>query len=121
MSLTAVLVIGAGVAATVVDIRQRRVPNVLTMGLASVGLAFGLAGAGLGGLGVWAVRAAGGIPATSDLLNFLFSGPALMPTLGGGSVAISIVVVVVVSVLSGFYPALLAMRVTPVEAMATED
>ncbi len=29
--------------------------------------------------------------------------------------------VVLVSVLSGFYPALLAMRVTPVEAMATEE
>lgn len=44
MSLTAVLVIGAGVAATVVDIRQRRVPNVLTMGLASVGLVLAMAG-----------------------------------------------------------------------------
>lgn len=44
MSLTAVLVIGAGVAATVVDIRRRRVPNVLTMGLASVGLVLAMAG-----------------------------------------------------------------------------
>ncbi|ACL67398.1 protein of unknown function DUF214 [Anaeromyxobacter dehalogenans 2CP-1] len=101
--------------------QRRFVLAMMLVEIASVGLAFGLAGAGLGGLGVWAVRAAGGIPATSDLLNFLFSGPALMPTLGGGSVAVSILVVVVVSVLSGFYPALLAMRVTPVEAMATED
>ena len=38
------LVIGAGIAATVVDIRQRRVPNVLTMGLASVGLVLAMAG-----------------------------------------------------------------------------
>ena len=44
MSLTAVLVIGAGVAATVVDIRQRRVPNVLTMGLASAGLVLAMVG-----------------------------------------------------------------------------
>ena len=44
MSLTAVLVIGAGIAATVVDIRQRRVPNVLTMGLASMGLVLAMAG-----------------------------------------------------------------------------
>ncbi|MGH9242466.1 MAG: A24 family peptidase [Vicinamibacterales bacterium] len=44
MSLTAVLVIGAGIGATVVDIRQRRVPNVLTMGLASVGLVLAMAG-----------------------------------------------------------------------------
>ena len=46
MSLTAVLVIGAGVAATVVDMRHRRVPNVLTMGLASVGLVLAMAGFG---------------------------------------------------------------------------
>jgi prepilin peptidase CpaA len=44
MSLTAVLVIGTGIAATVVDIRQRRVPNVLTMGLAAAGLVLALAG-----------------------------------------------------------------------------
>jgi prepilin peptidase CpaA len=44
MSLTAVLVIGAGIAATVVDIRHRRVPNVLTMGLASAGLMLAMAG-----------------------------------------------------------------------------
>ena len=39
-----VLVIGAGIAATVIDIRRRRVPNVLTMGLASVGLVLAMAG-----------------------------------------------------------------------------
>ena len=59
MTVTAALVIGAGVAATVIDIRQRRVPNVLTMGLASLGLVFAMAGLGdvtlggaLGGLGL---------------------------------------------------------------------
>lgn len=46
MTLTAVLIVGAGVAATIVDIRQRRVPNVLTMGLASVGLLLAMAGMG---------------------------------------------------------------------------
>ena len=46
MSLTAVLVIGAGMAATVVDIQRRRVPNVLTMGIASVGLLLAMAGFG---------------------------------------------------------------------------
>ncbi len=51
MTLAAVLVVGAGVAATVVDIRERRVPNVLTMGLASVGLLLAMAGAGTVTLG----------------------------------------------------------------------
>ena len=59
MTPAVVLVIAAGVAATVVDVRQRRVPNVLTMGLASVGLLLAMSGMGsvtvggaLGGLGL---------------------------------------------------------------------
>lgn len=44
MTLTTALVIGGGMAATVIDIRQRRVPNALTMGLASVGLVLAMAG-----------------------------------------------------------------------------
>ena len=62
-----------------------------------------------------------GIPAFRDELYFFFSGPALLPTLGTTSLAVSLAIVLVVSVLSGFYPAIIAMRVTPVEAMATED
>jgi prepilin peptidase CpaA len=44
MTATAVLVLAAGAAATIVDVRQRRVPNVLTMGLASLGLGLAMAG-----------------------------------------------------------------------------
>lgn len=51
MTLTAALVIGAGVAATVIDIRQRRVPNVLTMGVASAGLLLAMAGLGTATVG----------------------------------------------------------------------
>lgn len=46
--MSAVLVIGAGVIATVIDVRERRVPNLLTMPLASIGLV--LAMSGLGGV-----------------------------------------------------------------------
>jgi ABC-type lipoprotein release transport system permease subunit len=70
---------------------------------------------------VYLVRAGGGVPASSDLTYFLFAGPALLPRLSLGGTIWSLLVVVVVSVLSGLYPAMLAMRVTPVEAMATED
>ncbi|HET6413876.1 MAG TPA: ABC transporter permease [Anaeromyxobacter sp.] len=101
--------------------QRRFVLLMLLVETVTVGLVFGLLGAALGGLTVAVVRAAGGIPATSDMLNFLFAGPALFPTLGLGAVVSSLVSVVLVSVLSGFYPALLAMRVTPVEAMATEE
>jgi prepilin peptidase CpaA len=51
MTLAAALVIGAGVVATVIDIRQRRVPNVLTMGVASAGLLLAMAGLGTATVG----------------------------------------------------------------------
>jgi ABC-type lipoprotein release transport system permease subunit len=101
--------------------QRRFVLLMLLVETVSIGLVFGIAGAAAGALVVAGVRAAGGVPATTDMLNFLFAGPALLPTLGAGSVGTSLLVVVVVSVLSGLYPALLAMRVTPVEAMATEE
>jgi len=101
---------------------QRRF--VLAMLLAetvAVGIVFGLVGAVVGIGGLWVIRAVGGIPATNDQLYFFFSGPALLPTLGGTSVAVALAIVVVVSVASGLYPALLAMRVTPLEAMQAEE
>ena len=104
-----------------VGAQRRFVLAMLLVETASVALLFGLAGAGLGGAVVWAVRALGGIPATNDTLYFLYAGPALLPAMGAASVAISLGVVLLVSVLSGFYPALIAMRVTPIEAMGTDD
>jgi len=101
--------------------QRRFVLVMLLVEITTVGLVFGLAGVALGGLVVVATCALGGIPATTDMLNFLFAGPALLPSMTTGSIVVSLVVVVVVSILSGFYPALLAMRVTPVEAMATEE
>jgi prepilin peptidase CpaA len=57
--MSAALVIAAGVAATVIDVRERRVPNLLTMPLASIGLLLAMTGLGeialgaaLGGLGL---------------------------------------------------------------------
>jgi len=101
--------------------QRRFVLTMLLVETITVGLVFGLAGTAVGGLVVAAIRLAGGIPATTDMLNFLFAGPALLPAFGAGNVALSLVVVVLVSVLSGLYPAFLAMRITPVDAMATEE
>jgi ABC-type lipoprotein release transport system permease subunit len=101
--------------------QRRFVVVMLLVEIATVGVLFGLAGALLGGGVVALIRAAGGIPATTDMLYFVFSGPALFPKLYASSVVGSLVVVLLVSILSALYPALLAMRVTPVEAMATED
>lgn len=101
--------------------QRRFVVVMLLVEIAAVGLVFGLGGAALGAGVVALMRAWGGIPASTDLLFFLFSGPALLPRMGGASVAASLLLVLGVSVLSGLYPALIAMRVTPVEAMASDD
>ncbi len=101
--------------------QRRFVVVMLLVEIAAVGLVFGAGGAALGGVAIWIIRAAGGIPATTDLLYFVFSGPALLPTLGRGPVVISTVIVLAVAILSALYPAVIAMKVSPVEAMATED
>ncbi|HEX9308430.1 MAG TPA: FtsX-like permease family protein [Anaeromyxobacter sp.] len=101
--------------------QRRFVVVMLLLEIGTIGIAFGLAGAALGGVVVGAIRALGGIPATTDMLYFVFSGPSLLPRLGTASLVGSLVLVVVVAVLSGLYPAWIAMKVTPVEAMATED
>jgi len=101
--------------------QRRFVVVMLLVEIAAVGLVFGLGGAVLGGAAVWGIRAAGGIPAVTDLLYFVFSGPALLPALGRMPVAISLAIVLTVAILSALYPAIIAMKVTPVEAMATED
>ncbi len=101
--------------------QRRFVLTMLLVETAAVSLAFGLGGAVLGGALVWLVRALGGIPATNDTLYFLYAGPALLPAMGAASVAVSLAIVLLVSILSGFYPALIAMKVTPVEAMGTDD
>jgi len=101
--------------------QRRFVVVMLLVEIAAVGVVFGLGGAVLGGVVVALIRAGGGIPAVTDLLYFVFTGPALFPTLGNASVAASLVIVLVVAILSALYPAIIAMRVTPVEAMATED
>ncbi len=101
--------------------QRRFVVGMLLVEIITVSVVFGLAGAALGGGVVAVIRATGGIPATSDLLFFLFSGPALLPRIGGTSVVASLVLVLGVAVASALYPAWIAMRVTPVEAMSTED
>jgi ABC-type lipoprotein release transport system permease subunit len=101
--------------------QKRFVLGMLLLETTAVGLAFGAVGSALGALVVWLIRLRGGIPATNDQLNFFYSGPSLVPRLGTASLGVSLLIVLVVSVLSGVYPALLATRVTPLEAMQSDD
>ncbi len=101
---------------------QRRFVLVLVVvEVVTTGLFFGGLGAALGVLLVHAVGWSGGIAATNDTMYFLFSGPALIPRLGTASLVTSVAIVFLVSILSALYPAVLAMRVTPLEAMQADD
>ena len=84
------------------------------------GIVFG----GLGGLlGALTVRAIDirGIPATSDVMYFFFSGSRLFPFIDPFSVGVAFIIVLFVSGLSSFYPAWLAMRVSPRVAMSSGE
>jgi ABC-type lipoprotein release transport system permease subunit len=85
-----------------------------------VGLIFGGLGAAVGGL-VVAIVGKIGIPAKSDIWFFFFSGPRLHPFLGTSNFIAAFVIVLLVSAFSSFYPAWIAMRVTPRQAMAEEE
>ncbi|MDD9969571.1 MAG: FtsX-like permease family protein [Myxococcales bacterium] len=85
-----------------------------------VGLVFGLLGALLGA-GVIGVLGVTGWPAFNDVMTFFFSGRRLYPTLGGVHVALALTIVLIVSVLSCLYPAWIALRVSPRQAMQSEE
>ena len=85
-----------------------------------VGLIFGGLGAGLGGVLVSIVGRIG-IPAKSDVWFFFFSGPRLYPFIGTSNVIAAFAIVLLVSAFSSFYPAWIAMRVTPRQAMQEDE
>ncbi|MEK7765475.1 MAG: FtsX-like permease family protein [bacterium] len=85
-----------------------------------ISVVFGLLGAGAGAV-VVAVLGHFGIAAPSDELYFFFSGPRLFPAVEVANLAGALLAVLVVGVLANFYPAWLAMRVTPRQAMAAGD
>jgi len=84
------------------------------------GLLFGIVGLSLGTLLVtWLSHH--GIPAWNDVVTFFFSGPRLYPTTSLHNLLLALVVVLVVSIISSTYPAWLAMRVSPRQAMQSEE
>jgi ABC-type lipoprotein release transport system permease subunit len=87
-------------------------------------LALGLITGGLGALG-----GAGlilywnniGLPAPNEFFIFFFGGPRLFPEVGLANLGFGLVVILVVSIISTLYPALIATRVQPVEAMQARE
>jgi len=80
----------------------------------------GAIGAGLGaGLILWLGKV--GIPAPNDVMVFIFGGPALYPTVGIEHLAFGASIILLVSLVSTMYPAIVATRVHPVVAMRGKD
>jgi len=79
---------------------------------------------GLGVLSAWCLvvwLGATGIPAWNDVTTFLFSGARLFPEVDPVGLIGAVVAVGAVALLSSFYPAYLATRVEPAEAMADRE
>lgn len=85
-----------------------------------LGLVAGGAGAGLAALALGRV-AERGIPAPAEVFVLLFGGPRLHPQLHGAHLLFGLGGILLASLLSALYPALLAARVPPVVAMRTEE
>jgi len=103
-----------------VGAQRRFLLSMLLVEALAVGVLFGSLGALLGA-GIVGVIHAVGIPAANDILYFLFSGPRLHPSLSPANVIISLSIVLAVSAISSIYPGLLAMRVSPRQAMQSDD
>lgn len=87
-------------------------------------LALGTAFGGLGlllGSGLVALLGRVGIPAANRQLYFFFAGPRWFPQVSLSNVGVAYLIVLVVSILSTLYPAIVATRVSPVVAMSSED
>jgi ABC-type lipoprotein release transport system permease subunit len=103
-----------------VGAQRRFLLGMLVVETLAVGALFGGVGALLG-VGLVAILRLVGIPASNDTLYFLFSGPRLHPFLSPVNVVIALTIVLVVSGLSSLYPGLLAMRVSPRQAMQSDE
>jgi ABC-type lipoprotein release transport system permease subunit len=86
----------------------------------TLGLIAGSLG-GLAGLATVAAMAHKGIPAASDIMIFLFSGPRFYPQLHLANVLFGILAVLLMSLVSTLYPARVATRIQPVVAMQAKE
>jgi ABC-type lipoprotein release transport system permease subunit len=103
-----------------VGAQRRFLLGMLLVEALAVGGLFGGIGSALGA-GIVAILRMVGIPAFNDIFYFFFSGPRLHPGLSVVNVAIALAIVLVVSGASSIYPALIAMRVSPRQAMQSDE
>jgi len=87
----------------------------LTLGLVTGGI-----GAALGA-GIITIINRVGIPATNDIMVFAFSGPRLRPDFTADHIFVAVGIIMVVTLLATYYPARIATRIQPIEAMRGAD
>jgi len=85
-----------------------------------LGVVAGVLG-GLAGYGFMSYLGSAGIPAPSDELILLFSGPRLFPTVDGGQVVSALILIVIVSLVATLFPAWMATRIQPIVAMQAKE
>jgi ABC-type lipoprotein release transport system permease subunit len=100
--------------------QRRLVLGMLIVESGIVGIFFGTLGVLLGATAL-VILGHHGIPAANDVLTFFFSGSRLYPEVTAPHMLLALGVVVFVSVISGIYPAWIAMRVSPRQAMQGEE
>lgn len=103
-----------------VGAQRRFILGMLVLESVAVGLMFGALGT-LFGAGLVALLGKVGIAAGNDVMMFFFSGPRLFPLLSTHNLVAALAIVLVVSVVSSVYPAFIAMRISPREAMQAEE
>ena len=103
-----------------VGAQRRFILAMLVLESIVIGLSSGAVGALLGALLLLVLHRVG-IPAVSDVMSFFFSGPRLYPEVGPRELLFAMISVLLVSIISGIYPAWLAMRISPREAMQSEE
>jgi ABC-type lipoprotein release transport system permease subunit len=103
-----------------VGAQRRFLLGMLVVEALAVGGLFGGIGAALGA-GIVSLLRMVGIPAINDIFYFFFSGPRLHPGLSVANLAIALSIVLVVSAMSSIYPGILAMRVSPRQAMQSDE
>jgi hypothetical protein len=100
--------------------QRRFILGMLVIEAIVVGVLFGALGSSIGAI-LLSYFGKRGIPAAADALTFFFSGPRLYPTVGLGGMGFAMAIVVFVSIVSSLYPAFIATRVSPREAMQSEE
>jgi ABC-type lipoprotein release transport system permease subunit len=103
-----------------VGAQRRFILAMLVLESVVVGLVFGALGTAVGAALI-AVLGKVGIAAGNDVLMFFFSGPRLYPLLASHNLALALGIVLLVSIVSSVYPAWIAMRISPREAMQSEE